>query len=68
MKWFKHKVLTRALTEDEFVAPDGTIGHLVENSETHLIMSVPHEMGATFYNFDKRTGHKSVRRIYITST
>ena len=63
---FWHKLVYRPLKENEFVTEDGVIGHLVENSDIHLIFSVPHEMGSTFYNFDKRTGQKRINRIYVT--
>lgn len=44
--------------------PDGRKIRIVENNKTTVVFTEDLDLFTVFYNFDKRTGKKVIRRIY----
>jgi hypothetical protein len=60
------RLFKRSLRSDEFVTPDNKVARLVENSDRKAIFAIKESDYTVFYNFDKTTGKKVIRRIYHT--
>lgn len=58
------KLFKRYTKPAQFVTSDNEVARLVENSDRKAIFAVKKRDYTVFYNFDKRTGEKVIRRIH----